>query len=391
MQITDIQSYPVWGGSRNFLFVVVDTDEGISGVGEAGITGRELAVVGAIEHFKPLLIGQDAIRIEHLWQVLSRGGFFPAQRHRQRRRSRRSTSRCGTSRARRWACRSTSCWAGWRATRSSATRTTPATAWTSRRWSSRACRPRQEGWKFVRWGLPNDGRTAGAAAGGAGGHRSSSRRCARRSATRSRSVFDVHTRLDLPDARPALPRGRAVPPVLHRRPAALGEPRVVHRRCGRARSVPLAAGEQFSSKWEFRQLIEEELDRLRAHRPVHRRRHHRGEEDRRLVRDPLHQAGAAQPARPGLRRRPASSSTWPAQLRRAGAAAPHRHGADRRRAGAAGVAGRLPAAADAPGPGHRVRPRGGTQHPFRWPSCRSCAGSTGRLRTGEAACCNCFR
>ena len=31
-----------------------------------------------VEHFKPLLIGQEAGRIEHLWQVLFRGGFFPA-------------------------------------------------------------------------------------------------------------------------------------------------------------------------------------------------------------------------------------------------------------------------------------------------------------------------
>src|SRR5687767_8853646 len=78
MKITDIQCYPVWGGSRNFLFVVVDTDEGISGVGEGGITGRELAVQGVIEHFKSFLVGQDARRIEHLWQMMFRGGFFPA-------------------------------------------------------------------------------------------------------------------------------------------------------------------------------------------------------------------------------------------------------------------------------------------------------------------------
>ena len=79
MRITDVTCYPVWGGFRNFLFVVIDTDEGISGVGESGLTGRELAVTGTIEHFKPLLIGQDPFRIEHLWQILSRGGFFPAE------------------------------------------------------------------------------------------------------------------------------------------------------------------------------------------------------------------------------------------------------------------------------------------------------------------------
>jgi galactonate dehydratase len=41
MKITGIEPLPVWNGSRNFFFVVVDTDEGISGVGEAGLTGRE--------------------------------------------------------------------------------------------------------------------------------------------------------------------------------------------------------------------------------------------------------------------------------------------------------------------------------------------------------------
>src|SRR6185369_11232703 len=80
MKITDIQTFPVYNGSRNNLFVTVDTDEGISGVGESGLSGRELAVIGAIEHFKPQLIGQDAGRIEHIWQVLFRGGFFPANR-----------------------------------------------------------------------------------------------------------------------------------------------------------------------------------------------------------------------------------------------------------------------------------------------------------------------
>ena len=53
MKITGVETYPVWGGERNYLFVVVDTDEGIYGVGEAGLTGRELAVTGTIEHFQP--------------------------------------------------------------------------------------------------------------------------------------------------------------------------------------------------------------------------------------------------------------------------------------------------------------------------------------------------
>src|SRR2546430_6897559 len=80
MKITRIETFPVFNGARNNLFVTVDTDEGISGVGESGLSNRELAVIGAVEHFKPLLIGQDATRIEHIWQTLFRGGFFPAHR-----------------------------------------------------------------------------------------------------------------------------------------------------------------------------------------------------------------------------------------------------------------------------------------------------------------------
>lgn len=79
MKITGIEAYPVWGGGRNFLFVVVDTDSGLYGVGEAGLTGRERAVEGALEHFSALLTGQDPARIEHLWQLMFRGGFFPAR------------------------------------------------------------------------------------------------------------------------------------------------------------------------------------------------------------------------------------------------------------------------------------------------------------------------
>ena len=80
MKITNVEGYPVWNGHRNFIFVVIDTDEGIYGVGETGITNPELAIMGAIENYKSLLIGQDPGRIEHIWQLLYRGGFFPAQR-----------------------------------------------------------------------------------------------------------------------------------------------------------------------------------------------------------------------------------------------------------------------------------------------------------------------
>jgi L-alanine-DL-glutamate epimerase-like enolase superfamily enzyme len=50
MKITAITPYPAWVGIRNQLLVKVETDEGVFGWGESGLSGREKAVVGAIEH-----------------------------------------------------------------------------------------------------------------------------------------------------------------------------------------------------------------------------------------------------------------------------------------------------------------------------------------------------
>ena len=72
MKITDIRVYPV----SSFVYVVVDTDDGVRGLGEASLSGRRDAVVGAFEHLRPALVGQDATRIEHIWQDLFRGTFW---------------------------------------------------------------------------------------------------------------------------------------------------------------------------------------------------------------------------------------------------------------------------------------------------------------------------
>lgn len=76
MKITAVAGYPVKVGHRNQYIVVVETDEGISGVGEGGISGRELAMQGMLEHFAGFLIGEDPRRIEHLWQTMYRGAYF---------------------------------------------------------------------------------------------------------------------------------------------------------------------------------------------------------------------------------------------------------------------------------------------------------------------------
>ena len=59
--------------SRNWIFVRVETDAGISGVGEATTEYHEQAVVAMIEqHFAPLLVGTDPTRVNHAWQKMQR-------------------------------------------------------------------------------------------------------------------------------------------------------------------------------------------------------------------------------------------------------------------------------------------------------------------------------
>lgn len=61
--------------ARNWIFVEVQTDEGITGIGEATTEYHEQAVVAMIrEHFAPLLVGQDPTRVHHIWQQMQR--FF---------------------------------------------------------------------------------------------------------------------------------------------------------------------------------------------------------------------------------------------------------------------------------------------------------------------------
>ncbi|MFI0846850.1 mandelate racemase/muconate lactonizing enzyme family protein [Mesorhizobium sp. IMUNJ 23232] len=80
MKITAIIPYPTWVGIRNQLIVKVETNEGIYGWGESGLSGREKAVVGAIEHFREFLIGRDPMAIGALWQEMYRSQYFEGGR-----------------------------------------------------------------------------------------------------------------------------------------------------------------------------------------------------------------------------------------------------------------------------------------------------------------------
>jgi mannonate dehydratase len=62
---------------RNFVTLKIETDEGIYGLGDGTLNGRELAVVSYLtEHVIPCLIGRDPFQTEDIWQYLYRGAYW---------------------------------------------------------------------------------------------------------------------------------------------------------------------------------------------------------------------------------------------------------------------------------------------------------------------------
>src|SRR6202158_2032466 len=62
---------------RNFVTLRLTTEDGIYGLGDATLNGRELAVASYLtDHVLPLLIGRDARRIEDIWQYLYKGAYW---------------------------------------------------------------------------------------------------------------------------------------------------------------------------------------------------------------------------------------------------------------------------------------------------------------------------
>ncbi|PPI25241.1 MULTISPECIES: D-mannonate dehydratase ManD [unclassified Rathayibacter] len=62
---------------RNFVTLKLTTDDGLTGLGDATLNGRELAVVSYLaDHVVPLLLGRDASRIEDTWQFLYRSSYW---------------------------------------------------------------------------------------------------------------------------------------------------------------------------------------------------------------------------------------------------------------------------------------------------------------------------
>jgi mannonate dehydratase len=76
MRITDAKVI-ICSPGRNFVTLKIITEDGLYGLGDATLNGRELAVASYLsDHVIPLLIGRDARRIEDTWHYLYKGAYW---------------------------------------------------------------------------------------------------------------------------------------------------------------------------------------------------------------------------------------------------------------------------------------------------------------------------
>jgi galactonate dehydratase len=73
MKITKMETFIV---PPRWLFLKIETDEGITGWGEPVVEGRAATVEAAVKELSDYLIGKDPLKIEDHWQVMYRAGFY---------------------------------------------------------------------------------------------------------------------------------------------------------------------------------------------------------------------------------------------------------------------------------------------------------------------------
>jgi L-alanine-DL-glutamate epimerase-like enolase superfamily enzyme len=257
MKVTGMDVLTIPDRGDSMMLVVVDTDAGIYGLGEVGIRTRQEAVQGALAHLRELLLGQDATRIEHLWQVMSRSGFFPADRF--------LSSALAAVDVALWDIQGKALGVPvYRLLGGKVRDWVPCYAHVPGEDGPldgfvAACRDLvTRGWRHLRFAVPVPDSPVVEP-------RQSVRAAVQRfHAARTavgedvELIIDVHTRLDPPDAVLLCTELEGVRPFFVEDPLRAESPQSYRQLRARTR-VPLAAGEQFGTKWEFRTLIDEDL------------------------------------------------------------------------------------------------------------------------------------
>src|SRR4051812_40425244 len=256
MEISDVAILEVPDSGGAALVVVVDTDEGVSGIGEAGIRSRPDAVKGALADLRPFLVGADPMRSEHLWQVMFRAGVFPGDRI--------MGAAIAAVDIALWDIKARALGVPVHQLLGGAVRERvtcytdvgPENGDTDAVLANGRARI-AEGWRHLRFVVPDEDelleprRAAYAAV---------EQMVAVRDALGDavELLLDVHTRLDPPEAAMLCRELEPVRPFFIEDPLRAEAPDAYA--AFRVRTgVPLAAGEQYASKWEFRALLDRDL------------------------------------------------------------------------------------------------------------------------------------
>jgi galactonate dehydratase len=264
MKITGIKNYSIADSDgRSYFIVKVETDEDIYGLGEVGIRWWGAAIEKAIEHLSEIVIGQDPFSTERLWQHMFRGSFFPADK----------VYTCAISAIdiALWDIKGKALGLPVYKLLGGPVRDKvicyPHTQGrTNEELVENCVRAVKEGWKFVRWGQPITSENLGNKSTNRQLEPVKSIRMAEKQMALVRDAvgpdieicFDVHTRLDTAHAIALCKTLEPYRPFFIEDPLRSENPSS-YRTLARHVSLPIAAGEQWASKWDFREVIEEEL------------------------------------------------------------------------------------------------------------------------------------
>ena len=264
MKVTQIKSYPVADREgRGYFIVKVETDAGIHGLGEAGIRFWGAAIEKAVEHLSEIVVGEDPFSTERLWQHMFRGGFFPADK----------VYCCAISAIdiALWDIKGKAVGMPVYKLLGGPVRDKvvcyPHTQGRTNAQLVDNCKAAVDaGWKFVRWGQPETSGTFEHHGDGGRLEPVESMRIAEEQMAMVREAvgpdiqicLDVHTRLDTAHVIALCKTLEPHRPFFIEDPLRSENP-ASYRTLARHVSLPIAAGEQWASKWPFREVIEEEL------------------------------------------------------------------------------------------------------------------------------------
>ena len=260
MRVTDIKTFCCQGDRRKYFIVKVYTDEGVHGLGEVGIGHWGGAIEQATRHLAQVVVGEDPFATEKLWQHMYRGGYFPAD----------LVYCCALSAIdiALWDIKGKALGVPVYKLLGGPVR------------EKVVCYPHVQdvedtaelvagcrravaaGWRFLRWGLP-----MGTGQRGVLVPTEAVRLAVEQMAAVRRDVgddielcLDVHTRLGTAQAIELCNRLEPFRPFFVEDPLRSENPGS-YRTLDRHVNVPIAAGEQWASKWAFREVVEEELVR----------------------------------------------------------------------------------------------------------------------------------